>query len=326
MTATDPEWAEAVAEARGLVAASSRVLSALDHVPADVIPKRESARAPRRLPWWAKAAAAVVIMTGGTVLVMQRAFMPALSEVGETKAVASAVDVSTERAAMPSKTPAPARGGLSNAQPSARTALDKSKPEQDNSSVQRTLSGPPATARAAAPAPALPTPSINSMARDAVAAMQGVGTPTPAVISPPASAIMESRVAAERAMVAKTVTDARRQDTATGRPAERLALRALEPVEPTARRVGRVKAGAAPSSSTICYQVRDAKSPTDAGVIMRAVRVDGDTLRLEPAQGTSALRAWIVWRDSTGLGAISPSADGRGAVAVVATRSPCPAP
>jgi hypothetical protein len=84
--------------------------------------------------------------------------------------------------------------------------------------------------------------------------------------------------------------------------------------------------GVVSPAHAICYELRDAKSPSDAGVIMRTVRMDGDTLRLEPAQGTSTLRAWIVWRDNGGHGAMTRTADGQGAVAVMATRSPCPAP
>ena len=59
------------AEARGLVAASSRIVSALDIVPGDVIPKT----APRPRPWYAstqlRAAAAVVIVAGASLLVMR---------------------------------------------------------------------------------------------------------------------------------------------------------------------------------------------------------------------------------------------------------------
>ena len=39
LVADDPEWAAAAAEARGLVAASSRILAALDVVAGDVIPQ-----------------------------------------------------------------------------------------------------------------------------------------------------------------------------------------------------------------------------------------------------------------------------------------------
>lgn len=84
LVATDPTWAAAVAEARGLVAASSRIVRALDAVPGDVLPPaareemRDALRAgsgtpmpgrPRRsaVPRWA-AAAAVVLVVGTSVV------------------------------------------------------------------------------------------------------------------------------------------------------------------------------------------------------------------------------------------------------------------
>lgn len=67
------ECSALVAEARGFVAASSRIVSALDIVPGDVIPKA----APRRKPWYAstqlRAAAAVVVVAGASLLVMKMA-------------------------------------------------------------------------------------------------------------------------------------------------------------------------------------------------------------------------------------------------------------
>lgn len=54
LVATDASWREAAIEARGLVAASSRILAALDDVPGGVIPARTATRTPRRLPWWTK--------------------------------------------------------------------------------------------------------------------------------------------------------------------------------------------------------------------------------------------------------------------------------
>jgi hypothetical protein len=65
------ECASAVAEARGLIAASSRIVSALDIVPGGVIP----AAKPRRAAWYTstqlRAAAAVVIVAGASLLVMR---------------------------------------------------------------------------------------------------------------------------------------------------------------------------------------------------------------------------------------------------------------
>src|SRR5215208_4805595 len=66
------ECSALVAEARGLVAASSRIVSALDIVPGDVIPKAT----PRRRPWYAstqlRAAAALVVVAGASLVVMRR--------------------------------------------------------------------------------------------------------------------------------------------------------------------------------------------------------------------------------------------------------------
>src|SRR5690349_15169384 len=65
------ECSAKVAEARGLIAASSRIVSALDIVPSGVIP----AAKPARRPWYAstqlRAAAAVLIVAGASALVMR---------------------------------------------------------------------------------------------------------------------------------------------------------------------------------------------------------------------------------------------------------------
>jgi anti-sigma factor RsiW len=65
------ECSALAAEARGLAAASSRIVSALDIVPGDVIPKN----APARRPWYAstqlRAAAAVVVVAGASLLVIR---------------------------------------------------------------------------------------------------------------------------------------------------------------------------------------------------------------------------------------------------------------
>lgn len=92
----DPEWAAAVAEARGFIAASDRILGALDDVPANVIPAAPKAagggpqrggaaqaaggpdgahthaRGGRPLPWWALRAAAVLVVVAGVTVVLSR--------------------------------------------------------------------------------------------------------------------------------------------------------------------------------------------------------------------------------------------------------------
>ncbi len=69
LVARDPEWAAAAAEARGLIAASSRIVHALDRVPANVVPGR--LRAPKR-PWWIARAAALLVLVAGTAVVWRR--------------------------------------------------------------------------------------------------------------------------------------------------------------------------------------------------------------------------------------------------------------
>ena len=65
------ECSAMAAEARGLIAASSRIVSALDVVPGGVIP----ARKPRRAAWYMntqlRAAAALIVVAGASLFVMR---------------------------------------------------------------------------------------------------------------------------------------------------------------------------------------------------------------------------------------------------------------
>ena len=62
-----PECASAVAEARGFIAASSRILTALDHVPRGVVPVARPARWGSPAVW--RAAAAVLVVAAGSLVV-----------------------------------------------------------------------------------------------------------------------------------------------------------------------------------------------------------------------------------------------------------------
>jgi anti-sigma factor RsiW len=65
-----PQCQTAVAEARGFIAASSRILTALDDAPRGVIP---IARKQRVQPWvWRVAATVLVVATGTVLLVKER--------------------------------------------------------------------------------------------------------------------------------------------------------------------------------------------------------------------------------------------------------------
>ena len=82
---TCEQCSRAVAEARGLIAASSRILAALDDVPAVQAPLTFPVAARRRIPWWRRAgvsyaAAAVALLAVGTTYVMRSASRDALIE------------------------------------------------------------------------------------------------------------------------------------------------------------------------------------------------------------------------------------------------------
>lgn len=71
LVASDPAWTAAAAEARGLIAASARIVGALDRVPSNVIPMPV---APPRLMArrWVWRAAAVVALMAGSAVVLER--------------------------------------------------------------------------------------------------------------------------------------------------------------------------------------------------------------------------------------------------------------
>src|SRR4051812_9570006 len=77
--ATCKECAAMVADARGLIAGAARIVSALDHVPGNVIPKSDSAgaskplwRALRLTPFRAAMAASLIVAAGSLMVVNQR--------------------------------------------------------------------------------------------------------------------------------------------------------------------------------------------------------------------------------------------------------------
>jgi anti-sigma factor RsiW len=100
LVTTDPEWAAAAAEARGLIAATTRITAALDRVPANVIPAAAPVRR-RSRQWTWRAAAAIVLLAGSAVVFERR---------GAELPVRAASDQSSRETAPPPAAGAP--GGL----------------------------------------------------------------------------------------------------------------------------------------------------------------------------------------------------------------------
>ncbi len=102
LVTSDTEWAAAAAEARGLIAASTRITAALDRVPANVIPAAAPVRR-RSRQWTWRAAAAIVLLAGSAVVFERR---------GAELPVRAAPDQSSAGAAPPPAPSAGAPGGL----------------------------------------------------------------------------------------------------------------------------------------------------------------------------------------------------------------------
>ncbi len=133
--ATCRECAERVAEARGLIAASSRILTALDHVPADVVPAPArhvamaaaaapmpmvaaaappAATPPARRSWWghryARVAAVIALVAAGTLVVARESERDAAAGPGAAHPVSQRARVA-DSMAVAAAPPAPAALG-----------------------------------------------------------------------------------------------------------------------------------------------------------------------------------------------------------------------
>ena len=313
MVATDAEWAAAAAEARGLIAASSRILLALDHVPAGVVPERPAVPAPRRLPWWTKAAA-VVLMAGASTLLLRRTPEPEIVRATQTaKPAETAIEPSTLTVALPMT---PAKTAITK--PTALTRRPSS------GGVVAVASG--AASNTPAPAPTLNAPTLDA----------------PILAAPaPSLAVQSGVVADQRTKIAVAAEQAPRQQLMDR--ARQGATQVL--VQRTAAEPGAAKAFAAPAPSPkvvagiareervpfpthpgACYRLHDSRTSAEVGTVMRIGRMDGDTLRLESVQMPSPLRAWVVLRDGTARGVLTTEPEGRGMVLVTALPVPCPVP
>jgi Putative zinc-finger len=157
------ECAAAVAEARGLIAASSRIVSSLDIVPGDVIPVPIS----RKRAWYAntqlRAAAAVLVVAGASLIVMQRERVPEMERLMNQTASAPVTDGSTATDAATAAAP-----------PAARSLADA--PAAGAASEGFTMEGKTGTARRAA-IPAEPVPSQRKIAASPALKSGTVETP-----------------------------------------------------------------------------------------------------------------------------------------------------
>jgi len=312
LVATDPAWAAAAAEARGLVAASSRILAALDDVPRGVLPVAGTAsRSARRLPWWTKAAAAIVVIVGGSTLVLQRTPAPVIDALPPTS-----VPVATKP--VPAPVSAPAGAPVTPPVLVERKDVAKAKSEtaeQSKSTPQAVASvpvaGAPVRAEPSASAPVPPTQEARA-----------VGGVVPGNIGgAPAQRVADQRATDQHVAVQRAV-----EQQAGG---QRDAVAPLMANKAANALTGVVVTGmaAAPTVTVgACYAMRDSKTSAATGLVMRGDRLVADTLFLAPVHPTSPMRGWIMARDGVLRGVLTTQPEGRGMMLVTAAPVSCPAP
>lgn len=160
------ECAGAVAEARGFIAASSRIVSALDSVPGDVIP----ISGPRKIAWHRRgqlrAAAAVLVVAGASLIVLKQGPQPSSSSRVVNQAV-PALDAGATKVANASEAPAAAQRPTVTGMSPSTTPGD----QEQAGAAEKNLSRRDETRRATEPPPANAAPSLAASARTEVAVL-----------------------------------------------------------------------------------------------------------------------------------------------------------
>ncbi len=280
---SDPAWSAAAAEARGLIAATSRIVSALDGVPANVIPATRApetgttakviplAAKPRGTPWWALRAAAVLVVVAGTVVVMRNG-TPEVVEVGAGLAT-SAVDLKDSAVAPLAAAPTPPRSADARVAQQA-TSAPRATPLRSDAAAGRASAADADAAR-------------QLVAEEKVKEAESAKLSVAGVAAPASAAAGERRALGFAAKAVEAVSAAEQ------------CFR--EPVVANSRELGvmhrvRVDADSVARAADERVQAR-ARTETSANLTRpatTAMRVRGDTLIIVGAEGTTPVRALLI--------------------------------
>jgi hypothetical protein len=349
LVAEDAEWAAAAAEARGLIAASSRILGALDMVAGDVIPRGGSAAgtaAPefgesrvakpsvaRRglVPTWMRIAAGFVLVAGVAYLGRGRGDMgTSPTVIGEVAADAVAP---ARIAAAPIAPPAAEAVVAPSAEQESKLSVTAKQNEaapsrrEAQSPVAAMLPPQERTAPAAAPA-AAPAPAFAPTAPTSAATTRGVagGVASPAVMRAAAEpqaaggavagvTAGAAAVTADRELRAKSMQ--RAVTAARSAEAERMVD---SPSALSALVADRAENAAALATVTGCWRAHTAARVDSIQTSMRVVRIAGDTLVL--ALTPAGAEARVLRESADALTGTARDASGRSA-AFRAERTAC---
>ena len=196
-----PECAAAVAEARGFIAASSRILTALDNAPRGVIPVAAPKRRVDPIVW--RVAATLLVVAAGTLAVFRNGGRNA--EISSTSADSNATTITVVAPAVPgrdesAKTTAetappitrsenlPRNAAIASAQPTVKPtekSVERRRATDAVGATKQTLAAAPPSVsdlgktRALAPQPNMPTRENNAVAGQVGAAAAGQISPSP---------------------------------------------------------------------------------------------------------------------------------------------------
>jgi Putative zinc-finger len=186
-----PQCAAAVAEARGFIAASSRILTALDHVPRAVVPVALPVRWYNRAAW--RAAAAVLVVAVGSLVVVRNSGRerPVARVTFDTASISRAPVTQSQNA-----TAAPQVAATSKTQTPIPAAPSKSEVIVTGAASEATFSGKPAAV----------TARPNTPARDQTLGGAVGGEPSSGYASAPSQAA-RARAAAPTAPPAQRAAD-----------------------------------------------------------------------------------------------------------------------
>jgi hypothetical protein len=279
LVASDPAWAAAVAEARGLVAASSRILGALDAVPAQVLPAGsraasvERARGFRVRPWMGIAAGLVLVAGTAVILREQPTAVFAPSAAVEDVPITAAPAVSTE----------------TDQTADAGDAVASRVPAAPSVPTEIPTIGPARTTGAGAPAVGVGRGVVAGTRADTASVMEPVTAERAAELSAAVSREMETGRAAE---AVRTEAAARAQAQES--------RRVFAPPPPPTSLAARDPSGFAVAAKAIAPTVlagcwRVSAPPELVGLLREpiVVRIAGDTLvlHLDASRQVTVVRA-----------------------------------
>jgi hypothetical protein len=173
-----PQCAAAVAEARGFIAASSRILTALDHAPRGVVPVAPQVRWWNRTAW--RTAAAMLVVAAGSLVVVRSGGRDARIATNvdtasmhggptRTSAANSRLPITVQGNPSPSTAPSSASQGGDFSGKAVAPAVQSNIPAGENKEVAKAAGGAASEERLRSSASARPEPAPQALLQSHVA-------------------------------------------------------------------------------------------------------------------------------------------------------------